>query len=89
MSNLSEVKTETEIQQHFDALAIKWKSSFVARDQIEVFTGGLVSPGRMANLDCLGQGPSRFRLGRKVAYPVGSLIKWLMDRAEPIEEKRA
>ena len=65
-------------------LAQKWPSGVVARERISDFTGGLLSPGRMANLDVAGQGPpERIRFaGRKIAYPVNSLIKWLESRAE-------
>lgn len=77
----------TEIQKHFQELAEKWQSTFVARDQIELFTGGIVSPGTMANLDCLGEGPERIRIGRKIAYPVKSFIQWMIARSESIQPK--
>ena len=80
--NLSEIKT------HFTELAAKWPSTLVSRDQIGNFTGGLISQGRMANLDCLGEGPQqRLRIGRKIAYPVKNLIVWLSERAEIVEKK--
>jgi hypothetical protein len=49
--------------------------------------GGAISIGRMANLDSLGQGPERIRMGRKVVYRVDSLVEWLAARAEIIERK--
>lgn len=73
----------TDLSIHFDRLAEKWPSSLVARERIGDFTGGLISPGRMANLDCKGEGPrNRMRIGRKVAYPVADLVEWLSERTQ-------
>lgn len=69
-------------------LADRWSSSVVSRDRIADFSGGVLSPGRMANLDACGQGPDRIRIGRKVAYPVNSLISWLEDRTENVQRKK-
>ena len=77
-----------ELQKFFEDLAKKWPSSVVARDQILSFSGGTISPGRMANLDCIGEGPQRFRIGRKVCYPVSSLITWLSERASTIPSRK-
>ena len=65
----------------FQEMAEKWDSAMVARTQIEKFTGGLMSAKYMANLDSMGLGAERVTVGRKVAYPVNSLIQWLRDRA--------
>ncbi len=70
----------------FTELASKWPSTIVSRDQIENFSGGLMNPRTLANLDCLGKGPrGRFRLGRKVAYPVSSVIEWLEERTSEVQ----
>ena len=62
-----------------------WFSPMVTRDQVEKFSGGMVSKKYMANLDCKGEGPSgRFRVGRKVVYPVAELVTWLEGRAKRI-----
>lgn len=90
MSKSAILKHQTpSIQKVFDDLAEKWPSTVVSRDQISAFTGGAISKGRMANLDCLGEGPERIRMGRKIVYPLGPLVKWLMSRAEPVETRRA
>lgn len=61
--------------------ADKWPTTFVARNEIKTFTGGLISPGTIANLDCKGEGPEgAFKLGKNVAYPVGPLADWLISR---------
>ena len=66
----------------FNKMANKWPSEIVARTEIEKFTGGLITPKSIANLDSLGKGVAgRMNIGRKVAYPVDTLVNWLRDRA--------
>ena len=65
----------------FDQMAEGWGSKLVARTQISQFTGGLLSSKYAANLDSQGLGPVRVRCGRKVGYPVQSLVRWLRDRS--------
>jgi hypothetical protein len=70
----------------FSLLAKKWPSSFVARQEVEKFTGGMVSVKYLANLDCQGLGPKgRIKVGRKIAYSVDSFVEWLESRACLIE----
>jgi molybdopterin converting factor small subunit len=77
-----------ESKPNFQNLADKWPSPFVVRDRIELFGGGMITARYIANLDSAGKGPAgRFRIGRKVAYPVEELIKWLEERSQPIAEK--
>ena len=69
----------------FSLMAEKWPAPVVARDQVDRFTGGIISPRYLANLDSQGKGPKgRFRIGRKVAYPVQMFITWLESRATEI-----
>jgi hypothetical protein len=66
---------------NLEFLKHKWPSAIVARSRISHFTGGLIKPGTMANLDSEGDGPSEVvRIGRAVGYPVDSLICWLEKR---------
>ena len=53
----------------------------ISRDHLEKLLGGIISAKRMANLDSLGQGPKRLRIGRKVAYRTEDLIAWLEARS--------
>jgi hypothetical protein len=76
-----------DIANVFESMADKWKSGIVSRDQISKFTGGAISKGRMANLDSLGEGPERFRIGRKIVYPVKPFIEWLAARSLPVEKR--
>ncbi len=70
----------------FSSLAKKWPSSFVARQEVEKFTGGIISAKYLANLDCQGLGPKeRIKVGRKIAYSVDSFVEWMESRACLIE----
>lgn len=58
-------------------LADSWPAPLVSRNQqqLDKFSGGILNARTLANADCLGTGPKgRVRVGRKVAYPVDSLI---------------
>jgi hypothetical protein len=68
-------------------LAQKWPSSIVARTEVSNFSGGLINEKYLANLDSQGSGPAgRFKIGRKVGYPVNSLITWLESRLSRVDE---
>lgn len=69
----------TKKQFDFGSLAEKLPP-IISRDHIEKLLGGVVSAKRMANLDSLGQGPKRLRIGRKVAYRTRDLLEWLECR---------
>ena len=69
----------------FSNMANRWPSDYVSRERISDFTGGLIHPRTMANLDCLGEGPAeKIRLGKKIAYPVPVLIQWLNKRISDV-----
>lgn len=70
----------------FQSMADRWPSSFVARTEVERFTGGIISEKYLANLDSQGRGPAgRVRCGRKIAYPVATLVKWLESRLQAVK----
>lgn len=72
----------------FQKMVEAWPSPIVARTEVSVFSGGLLNEKTMANSDSLGVGVvGRFRIGRKVVYPVSELIKWLEARSEVIPER--
>lgn len=62
-------------------LVQKWPSSLVARSEVGKFTGGVISPGTLANLDCKGLGPQeKIRIGKKVVYDASAFVEWLRKR---------
>ena len=61
-------------------LAVKWPSAIVARKDVKDFSGGILSEKYLANLDSLGEGPPRCKIGRLVAYQVTDLISWMQAR---------
>lgn len=65
----------------FDRLAVSWPSPIVARAQVGKFSGGLLHARTLANLDCLGRGPRKVSLGRKVGYDRDDLVRWMKERA--------
>ena len=69
------------------ALADKWPSPYVAREEVGPFSGGILSPKSLANLDAMGKGPrGRFRCGRKVVYPVSSLVEFCESRSQALDK---
>lgn len=54
----------------------------LSRTEVPKLTGGLISAGRLANLDCLGLGPNpSIRCGRKIGYTREVFISWLRSRS--------
>lgn len=68
----------------FKQFAQKWHAPVVVRTEVGKFSGGLLHPRTMANIDSRGEGPERIRFGKKVAYPVDSLISWMEKRFEGV-----
>ena len=52
----------------------------ISRDHVETLLGGVISSKTLANLDSLGAGPKRMRVGRKVVYRTEDLLEWLAQR---------
>jgi hypothetical protein len=70
----------------FSALAEKWPSLFVSREQVGNFSGGAISPKTLANYDSDGRGvKNRIRLNGKIIYPVSDLIKFLQARSVKLD----
>ena len=66
---------------NFQTLADRWASAIVARGEVEKFSGGVLNGKTLANLDSIGEGPPRGRMGRKVFYDVVELCRWMEARA--------
>ena len=72
----------------YEQLADSWPAPIVARREVARFSGGVLNPRSMANLDYLGEGPPRLKLGEKmVAYPTKELVAWMRGRAEKTKTK--
>ncbi len=79
--NHYEGKKMSETETNFDEMLNRWPSPFVARSEVGKFSGGLIAPRTLANLDSLGEGPAeRVKLGGRVGYPVRPFVKWLNNR---------
>jgi len=67
------------------SLAKKWPSPYVVRKKISKFSGGIITPGYISNLDSQGEGPcGRIQVGRQIVYEVESLISWLEARSKAV-----
>ncbi|GEM_PF-603328 len=67
-------------------MAAAWGCPYVAREDLEKFTGGLLSPRYAANLDAANKGiGGRIRVGRKIAYPAKEVVKFLEQRAQFVD----
>lgn len=76
------------LEEYFNLLRKSWPSALVARSEVGRFSGGIISSRYLANLDSRGLGiRDRFRVGRKVVYPVTSLISFLQEKATELETK--
>ena len=70
-------------QDVFDRLAQGWGSTLVARHEVARFSGGVLHPRTMANVDSLGLGPDgMIRIGKKVAYDKALLVEWMRGRSK-------
>ena len=71
----------------FQSMVKAWdQGPYVARSQVDKFSGGILHPKTLANLDSQGEGPERVKYGRKIFYPVDKLAQWAQRRAS---EKQA
>ena len=64
-----------------EKLIASWPAPLVARAQVGAFSGGLLHPRTLANLDALKQGPGKIVIGGKVAYDRDALARWIESRA--------
>ncbi len=70
----------------FQQMVERWPSALVARTEFSRFSGGAISEKYLANLDSQGRGPKgRFRIGRRIVYPVAEVIRWLESRATEVK----
>ena len=74
---------------NFEDLKNHWPSTLVARQSIGEFSGGILNPRTMANLDSRGEGPKgRIRIDKRtIAYDVDELIAWLEARSNIVGAK--
>lgn len=70
-------------------MADRWPSGAVAREEVDRFTGGAITPKSMANLDSQGLGCESFLIGRKRVYDVDVFIDWLAERMGEKSKKAA
>lgn len=65
-----------------NALVEAWPSPIVSRSEVGKFSGGVLNPRTMANLDSLGKGPGKIMIGNRVCYSTHALVVWMTKRQE-------
>jgi hypothetical protein len=65
---------------NLDSLADNWPSPIVARSEIKNFSGGLLHPRTLANLDSLNKGPGKILIGNRACYSTRQLVAWMKQR---------
>ena len=65
---------------NLDTLADNWPSPIVARSEIKNFSGGLLHPRTLANLDSLNKGPGKILIGNRACYSTRKLVAWMKER---------
>jgi hypothetical protein len=77
-----------QLEKRFRDLVERWPSAFVSRTDVQKFSGGALTTKSLANHDSLGTGPAeRFRVGRKIVYPVVALAEWMQSRTAECPRK--
>jgi hypothetical protein len=71
---------DDSIESTCEKLRRSWPSPLVARSEVARFSGGVLHPRTMANLDSAGEGPPRVEMGRRIAYLRDGLIEWMLRR---------
>jgi len=57
----------------------------ISRKEAAKLTGGLMAEKTIANLDCLGEGPSeKIRIGKRVGYPTAIFAEWFAGQSKGI-----
>lgn len=72
----------------FSGIIKAYPCGFIPRMEIGKATGGLLSPEYMCNLDSNRDVEGirgRFKVGRKVCYPVQSVVEFLEKRTQVID----
>jgi len=82
--NMPNLETSGNLVELISCMTDKWPSVFVAREKVGLFTGGAISPTYQATLDCLGLGPERIRLHRKIIYKTDVYARWFLTRGAAI-----
>ena len=72
---------QIQVKPNFSQILKSNPSGYILRTKLSEKTGGLLHGRTMANLDSLGEGiPGRISIGRKVAYPVESVVEFLQAK---------
>lgn len=75
-------KNQTLMAPDFQLMVESWDGGpYVPRSLVDKFSGGILNPKTLANLDSQGEGPERVKYGKKIYYPVEKLAQWAQRRS--------
>jgi hypothetical protein len=85
MTNQPQVD-QNSLEQDFnlDLLAESWPSPIVARSEVGKFSGFLLNPRTLANLDSLNKGPGKIMVGNRACYSTRNLVAWMKNRQKEV-----
>ncbi len=75
------MREQTQPTDIFDQLVMEWGCPLVARSEVRRFSGGLLNPRTLANLDVRGEIPGKIMVGNRVAYQTAQLAGWMRERS--------
>lgn len=76
------MREQTQTKDIFDQLVTEWGCPIVARSEVRRFSGGLLNPRTLANLDVRNEIPGKFRVGNRVVYQTAQLAGWMRERSK-------
>lgn len=84
---MKEVEKKEDMNSILESLRAKVPAGFFPREAIDDLTCGALSSRYMANLDCKGEGPPSFYLGRKKCYWIESFFTWMVKRTQKTKSR--
>ncbi len=69
-------------------LAEAWNAPIVARSKVGEFSGGVLNPRTLANMDSLGKGPGKIVVRGKVCYATRELVAWMIGGHQEDETQK-
>lgn len=73
---------DTSEKDLFQRMADNWEGEIIARTEVKRFTGGMLSPGYIANLDAKGEGPpGKIKFKGRIGYDKTLFVQWMRNRS--------
>lgn len=63
----------------YEKMVEAWKAPVVARSDVRLFSGGVISGKTLANLQSKGIGPESLRFRNRTCYETSKLAAWMRE----------